>query len=34
MEDYYNFILIMYFGILLIYILHPQPKVFYKKISI
>ena len=30
MNDYYNFILILYFGFLLIYLIHPEPIVFYK----
>ena len=30
MEDYYNFILVLYFGFLVIYSLHPEPKVFYR----
>jgi hypothetical protein len=35
MENYYNFILILYFGFLLIYLIHPEPSVFYrnKKLS-
>jgi hypothetical protein len=30
MENYYNFILILYFGFLIIYLMHPEPEVFYK----
>jgi len=30
MDNYYNFILILYFGFLLIYLIHPEPIVFYK----
>ena len=36
MEDYYNFTLIMFFGFLIIYLIHPEPEVFYrnKKLTI
>ena len=30
MNEYYNFILIIYFGFFVIYVLHPQPIIFYK----
>ncbi len=30
MNNYYNFILILYFGFLLIYLIHPKPIIFYK----
>ena len=30
MKEYYNFILILYFGFLFIYAMHPQPIIFYK----
>jgi len=28
--DYYNFILILYFGFLIIYLIHPEPSLFYR----
>jgi hypothetical protein len=31
MEDYYIFILILFFGMLVIYYIHPVPQVFYRK---
>lgn len=31
MEDYFDFIKVMYIGFAIIYLLHPEPKVFYKK---
>jgi hypothetical protein len=36
MEDYYNFTLIMFFGFLVIYFIHPEPELFYrnKKLTI
>jgi hypothetical protein len=30
MEDYYNFILVMYIGFLFIYLLHPEPQIFHR----
>jgi hypothetical protein len=30
MDDYYNFILILYFGFLIIYLIHPEPSLFYR----
>jgi len=30
MNEYYNFILILYFGFFVIYVLHPQPIIFYR----
>jgi hypothetical protein len=30
MEDYYNFILILYFGFLFIYLTYPEPFIFYR----
>lgn len=29
--EYYNFILLLYVGFMFIYVMHPEPKVFYKK---
>jgi hypothetical protein len=30
MEDLFNFILVLFFGMLIIYIIHPKPEVFYR----
>ena len=30
MNEYYNFILILYFGFFVIYVLHPRPIIFYR----
>jgi hypothetical protein len=30
MEDLYNFILVLFFGMLIIYVIHPNPEVFYR----
>lgn len=30
MKEFYNFILILYFGFFLIYVLHPPPIIFYR----
>ena len=30
MNEYYNFILILYFGFFVIYVLHPTPIIFYR----
>ena len=30
MKEFYNFILILYFGFFLIYVLHPHPIIFYR----
>jgi len=31
MEDYYNFILVMFVGMAIIYGIHPEPQIFYSK---
>jgi hypothetical protein len=34
MEDYYIFILILFFGMFVVYYIHPEPQIFYRKIRL